>query len=53
MAKYKVCYSGFAYIEADSEEEAIEIYDDDDYGIIYEEKQVDKVEEIDYFVIHF
>ena len=29
MAKYKVYYSGFAYVEADSEEEARETYNYD------------------------
>lgn len=52
MAKYKVYYSGFAFIEADNEEEAKELYYDD-YDIVYEEKQVDEVEEIDDFVAHF
>ncbi len=49
MAKYKVYYSGFAYIEADSEENAIEDYEDFAY---YEEKHIDEVEEVDEFVIY-
>lgn len=45
MAKYKVCYSGFAYVEADSEYEAENLYYD---GCeIYEEKSVDLVMEVD------
>ena len=51
MAKYKVCYSGFAFVEADSEEEAKELYHE---GLTaYDEWQVDKVEEVDEFVVHF
>lgn len=48
MSKYKVYYSGFAYVEADSEEEAIDNYEDD---FIYDEKQVDEVEEVDEFEV--
>jgi hypothetical protein len=47
MAKYKVYYSGFAYVEADSVEEAEENYE---YDCVYEEKQIEKVEEVDEFV---
>lgn len=50
MAKYKVCYSGFAFIEADSAEEAMENYE---FDYAYEEKQIDGVEEVDEFVVHF
>ena len=43
--KYKVNFSGFAYVEADSEEEAREkvLYEDD---AIYSETQVDNIEEL-------
>jgi hypothetical protein len=51
MAKYKVCYSGFAFVEADSKEEAEEIYDE---GLsVYDEWAIDEVEEVDDFVVHF
>ena len=50
MPRYKVYYSGFAYVEADSEEEAIENYED---FADYEEKQVDEVEEVDDFLVVF
>lgn len=50
MAKYKICYSGFAYIEADSEEEAMEDYED---FAAYEERHIDSVEEVDEFTIRF
>ena len=49
MAKYKVYFSGFAYVEADSEEDAVEIYHDGYTD--YEEQQVDEVEEVDEFVV--
>lgn len=51
MAKYKVYFSGFAYVEADSAEEAEEVYRD---GLAdYEEWQADRTEEIGEFVVHF
>lgn len=44
MAKYKVCYSGYAYVEADSEDEAENSYI---YGINdFEEKSIDLVIEV-------
>lgn len=48
MAKYKVYYSGFAYVEADSEEEAMEDYEDFN---VYEERQIEEVEEVDDFIV--
>ena len=50
MAKYKVYYSGYAYVEADSAEEAAESYE---YDSIYEEFNVDGVEEVDEFGVNF
>lgn len=50
MAKYKVYFSGFAYIEADSEEEAEEIFWDDPSGD-YQEYGIDSVEEVDEFLV--
>lgn len=49
--KYKVSYTGFAYVEADSEEEAREkvLYEDD---AIYSETQVDNIEEVDEFEVN-
>ena len=46
--KYKVSFSGFAYVEADSPEEAEEkaMYEDD---AVYEEKK--SVEEVDEFAV--
>ena len=48
--KYKVSYSGWAYVEAESEEEAEEkaMYEDD---AIYEEKECISVDEVDEFVV--
>lgn len=45
--KYEVRFSGFAYIEAESEKEAEEKYHEDD--ICYKEEWVDNVEETDEF----
>lgn len=49
--KYKVFYTGFAYVEADSEEEAREkvLYEDE---AIYSETQVDNIEEVDEFEVN-
>ena len=38
MAKWKVSFKGFAYVEADTQEEAEEMYEEG--GIVYEEKEV-------------
>ena len=48
--KYKVSFSGLAYVEADSAEEAEEkaMYEDD---AIYEEKECISVDEVDEFVV--
>ena len=49
MAKYKVCYSGYAYVEANSKDEAQDLYE---FGMAtYEEKSVDCVVEIDEFCV--
>lgn len=42
---YKVAFSGFAYVQADSEEEAKEKFDDG-YNV-YKETNLDSVEEVD------
>lgn len=49
MAKYRVKYSGFVYVEADNIEEAEEMYDEGD--TIYEESQIDGIEEVDEFAV--
>ena len=48
--KYKVNFSGFAYVKADSEEKAREnvLYEND---AIYSETQVDNIEEIEEFEV--
>ena len=45
MAKYKVLFSGFAYLEAGSCDEAEDLYLCDEY--VYEKMRIDSVEEID------
>ena len=47
MAKFKVCYSGYAYVEAGDDVEAREKYFDD--RVTYEEMSVDVVVEVDEF----
>lgn len=49
--KYKVSFSGFHYVEANSPEEAEEkaMYEDD---AIYSESQVDDIEEIEEFSVY-
>lgn len=49
MAKYKISFSGFAYVEADTEEEALELFDDD--LDIFREQRIDSVTEVDEFVV--
>lgn len=48
--KYKVTFSGFRYVEADSPEEAEEkaMYDNES---IYSEESVDMIEEVDEFTV--
>jgi len=48
--KYKVSYTGFACIEADSEDEARIIYDTD---MLYSEEYVTDVEPVDEFIVNF
>ena len=48
MAKYKVCFSGFAYVEAESAEEAAECYEVD---FAYMEETVLSCEEVDEFAV--
>ena len=49
LKKYKVEFSGFAYITASSPEEAEELFHDGD--ATYSEHSVTKVEEVDDFLI--
>lgn len=51
MPKYKVCFSGFAYVEADSEEEAEDTFYSDNCE--FEEYEVDFVEEVDEFGVEW
>lgn len=47
--KYRVNFSGFAYVEADDEEQAKEFYFDDEAA--YKNEQIDCVREVDEFLI--
>ena len=47
--KYKVSYSGFAYVEADDEDEAQMVYEDGD--TLYEEVWIESIEEVDEFTV--
>lgn len=47
--KYKVNFSGFAYVEANSQKEAKNNFITDD--IVYSEQCIDSVEEIDDFAV--
>lgn len=49
MAKFKVSYHGFVYLEAEDEDEAFDLYDC--HVGIYEEKEVTEIEEVDDFAI--
>ncbi len=49
MAKYKIEYEGFMYVEADSREEAEQKYFDDDY--IYVETGEYEVFEVSDFIV--
>ena len=49
MAKYKISFSGFAYVEADTEEDALELFDDD--LDIFREQRIDSVTEVDEFMV--
>ena len=46
---YKVSFSGFVYVEADSAEEAMEKYNKDDF--VYKEVNPGKAEEVETMVI--
>ena len=48
--KYKVNFSGFTYVEADSEDEAKELAQEGDY-VIYLEWEYTDVEEVDEFEV--
>ena len=47
--KYKVSYSGFAYVEAADEIDAQMAYEDGD--TIYEEELIEAIEEVDEFTV--
>lgn len=47
MARFKVCYSGYAYVEASSENEAKQKFLDDQ--VTYDEMSIDFAYEVDEF----
>ena len=49
MAKFKVEFTGFVYVEADTKEEAIDKWEDGDY--IYKEENPEEAYEVDEFEI--
>jgi hypothetical protein len=49
MARFKVCFSGYAYVEADSEDEAEQNFWDDMES--YKETSVDVIVEVDEFEV--
>ena len=52
MSKYKVYYEGYVYVEAEDEDEAMEIAQDG-FDVIYEEKEWGDIEEVDDFAVDF
>lgn len=50
MAKFKVMFSGFSYVEAEDEDEAQEKYNDED-DIIYSEREITEVVEVAAFEV--
>lgn len=49
MKKFKVSYTGFAYIEAETPEEAEECFDNEEFS--YKETSVDSIVEVDDFFV--
>lgn len=49
MERWKVEFNGFAYVEAESEDEAIEKYQSGD--TVYEENEVGEVTTVDEFFV--
>ena len=49
MAKYKVCYSGFAYVEAANADEAVEAWVSGEE--VYGEREWEEVEEVAEFPV--
>lgn len=47
--KYRVSFSGFAYVDADSAEQAEDMFWND--YITYEEKEVTEVEQVDEWIV--
>jgi hypothetical protein len=52
MSKYKVYFEGYVYVEAEDEDEAMDIAQDG-FDVIYEEKEWGDIEEVDDFAVDF
>lgn len=48
--KYKVKYTGFCYVEADSESEAEDLFFEDDF--LYNDCEITDVEQVSEFVVN-
>ena len=51
MKKYKVMFSGYAYVEASDEDDARDVFDNE--MEVYKEISVDVIEEVDEFLFEF
>ena len=49
MPKYKLTFSGFAYIEAEDKEEAEDKFDDEDF--VFSQYGIDEIAEVDEFTV--
>ena len=50
--KYKVYFEGYVYVEAENEDEALELAQEG-FDVIYEEKEFGYIEEIGEFIVRF
>jgi N-acetyl-beta-hexosaminidase len=52
MSKYKVYFEGYVYVEAENEDEALELAQEG-FDVIYEEKEFGDIEEVDEYTVCF
>lgn len=50
--KYKVYFEGYVYVEAENEDEALELAQEG-FDVVLEEKEFGDIEEVDEFTISF
>ena len=50
--KYKVYFEGYVYVEADNEDDALELAQEG-FDVIYEEKEWGDIEEVDEYTVCF